>query len=198
MPDRAQADPQAAAQPEPPTFPDVNVISFTKVDLAYGWLGNMSSEYGTIEYDGKRYKTAEHLYQTLRYPADLCLPYKGEGLVNVRELISKQAAPLAAARIARRNDFKDHRCVEPRSSTELDLMMMVLRLKMNQAPGDMIRRKLIKMGLDAVIVEDTTSHPKPDTYWGAYRVDENTWKGFSHLGQLWMALKAEVIAAQAG
>jgi hypothetical protein len=27
------------------------------------------------------------------------------------------------------------------------------------------------------------------------KIDDHTWKGFNHLGRLWMILKAEVIAA---
>ncbi len=52
------------------------------------------------------------------------------------------------------------------------------------------------MGLEAVIVEDTTDRGrKQDTFWGAVKIDDHTWKGFNHLGRLWMILKAEVIAA---
>ena len=182
---------------ETPTFPNKNVVSFTKVDMPYGWLGNMSSEFGSIKYEGETYKTGEHLFQCLRYPKDLELLDSSTGeMINVRDSIRDQNSPIGAKRKSGRTDFREHRYIEKYSSDDLDLMLAVLRIKMEQAREDKIRRKLIYMGLEAVIVEDTTDRGrKQDTFWGAVKIDDNTWKGFNHLGRLWMILKAEVIAA---
>ena len=40
-------------------------ISFTKVSLPFGWLGNMSPF--PILYEGKEWKTTEALFQALRF-----------------------------------------------------------------------------------------------------------------------------------
>lgn len=46
----------------------MNVITFTKVALPYGWLGNMSPH--PIVVAGKTWKTAESLFQALRFAED--------------------------------------------------------------------------------------------------------------------------------
>lgn len=40
-------------------------ISFTRVDLPHGWLGNMASY--PVKYDGKWWPTTEALFQALRF-----------------------------------------------------------------------------------------------------------------------------------
>ena len=41
------------------------IISFSKVALPYGWLGNMAPY--PIIYEGKRWRTIEALFQSLRF-----------------------------------------------------------------------------------------------------------------------------------
>ena len=69
------------------------VISFTKVALPYGWIGNMSQY--PVQYGGVWWKTNEHLFQALRFP---------EGL-PVREEIYRQASPMAAKILAKKQGF---------------------------------------------------------------------------------------------
>ena len=58
------------------------MIAFTKVDLPFGELGNMSPH--RITYEGKRYKTAEALFQALRFEDE-----------EIREELRSLASPMA-------------------------------------------------------------------------------------------------------
>ena len=62
---------------------DPTIIPFTKTGLPNGYLGNMFPS--PIEYDGKVWKTAEALFQALRFDDD-----------EIRELIVARE-PITAA-----------------------------------------------------------------------------------------------------
>lgn len=62
---------------------DPTIISFTKTSLPNGFLGNMFPS--PIEYDGKVWKTAEAIFQALRFDDD-----------EIRELIRAERSPMFA------------------------------------------------------------------------------------------------------
>src|SRR5262249_49560871 len=59
------------------------VIAFTKVDLPYGWLGNMAPF--PVMHDGRGYRTTEALFQALRFDQE-----------PIREAIRGEKSPMAA------------------------------------------------------------------------------------------------------
>ena len=66
------------------------VIEFTKVDLPYGWLGNMYAS--PISYEGKIWLTSEALFQALRFEDE-----------EIRELIRLEKSPMGAKMKAKGN-----------------------------------------------------------------------------------------------
>lgn len=56
------------------------VLSFTKVDLPYGWLGNMAAL--PIPFEGNIWRTSEALFQALRYTD-----------FEIREVIRSEKSP---------------------------------------------------------------------------------------------------------
>ena len=63
------------------------MIAFTKVALPFGDLGNMSPH--RITYQGKRYKTAEALFQSLRFQDE-----------DIQDAIRTSPSPMTAKMIA--------------------------------------------------------------------------------------------------
>jgi predicted NAD-dependent protein-ADP-ribosyltransferase YbiA (DUF1768 family) len=59
------------------------IISFSKVALSYGWLGNMSPY--PIIYEGKEWRTVEALFQSLRFTDE-----------NIIEAIRNEKSPMGA------------------------------------------------------------------------------------------------------
>ena len=68
-------------------------ITFTKNDLPYGWLGNMSAY--PVRYRGKLYRTAEALFQALRF--------RDEAVI---EAIRANSSPFGAKLTAKANREK--------------------------------------------------------------------------------------------
>lgn len=154
------------------------VISFTKVKLPYGWLGNMAPF--PIQFGGKTWRTTEALFQALRF-AD------GD---PVRDLIFAEKSPMAAKMVAKSN--RDKMVVEPMSPADLELMRTVLRLKVDQHPH--LLSELLKTG-DAEIVEDSSNRQNTSgLFWGAAKQADGSWVGENTLGKLWMELR-HVIAS---
>jgi hypothetical protein len=152
------------------------IISFTKVGLPYGWLGNMSPH--PIEYDGKTWRTGEALFQALRFNDQ-----------QIRALIWREKSPMSAKMAAKKH--YDQLSVTPRSEEDLNLMRKVLRLKVEQHPQ--IKADLIATG-DAVILEDSSARRNDSgLFWGAADVD-GRWVGVNTLGVLWMELRDELKA----
>lgn len=154
----------------------MNVIAFTKVNLPYGWLGNMAPY--PVVHDGKEWRTTEALFQALRFaPSD-----------PVRELIRAEKSPMGAKMIAKKH--ADQRVVETLSDADVSLMKMVLRLKLEQHLD--LQFALLDTG-DDLIVEDVTKRPGgTGSFWGAALQDDGTWKGENVLGKLWMELRDEL------
>ena len=92
------------------------MIALTKVVLPFGELGNMSPH--RITYQGKRYKTAEALFQALRFDDE-----------EIVEAIRTSPSPMTAKMIAKK--YRASMVVEPQSPQDLENMRVVLRLKVD-------------------------------------------------------------------
>ena len=155
------------------------MIAFTKVALPYGELGNMSPH--RITYQGTNYKTAEALFQFLRFDDE-----------EIQEDIRTEPNPMKAKWIA-----KGHRgemVVVPQSQRDLENMKLVLRLKLEQNPEV---ARILRATKDEEIVEDCTARPRGSAkFWGAALVN-GQWQGENRLGKLWMEIRNEVRTAVA-
>lgn len=152
------------------------VISFTKVALPYGWLGNMSPH--PVTFRGWEFRTAEALFQSLRFDDD-----------EIREAIWQKASPFAAKLVAK--SHKESMVIEPLGEQDVENMAFVLWLKVRLNPE--LRRLLVASG-DARIIEDSSRRRGGSSlFWGAARIDGN-WQGQNVLGRLWMKLRSEIVA----
>ena len=93
------------------------MITFTKVKLDYGWLGNMSPY--SISYEDKEWRTAESLFQALRFDDD-----------EIREMIRLERSPMGAKMKAKK--YADKMVVEPMSDKDVGNMELIIRLKIEQ------------------------------------------------------------------
>ena len=160
-------------------------VIIRKVDEEYGWLGNMSPH--PVEHDGIWWKTAEALFQALRFPID-AVNDEGE---NIREIIHAQTSPMTAKLKAKARAIRDQRNITPMGVEDLKNMRMVLRLKFkcNRNP---LERDLLATG-DRFIVEDCSNRTGGSgSFWGAKRLADGTWEGTNMLGQLLMELRTEI------
>ncbi len=149
-------------------------IAFTKTKLPFGWLGNMSAF--PIDFEGKEWRTAEALFQALRFEDDA-----------VKESIRVERSPMGAKIVAKKNAGK--MVVVPTSEQDLKNMELVCRLKLEQHPD--LKIELKDTG-DQLIVEDVTSRPNGrNTFWGA-ALKNGEWYGENFLGKLWMKLRSEL------
>ena len=150
----------------------MSYISFTKVDLPYGWLGNMSPY--PVNYDGKTWRTTEALFQALRFNDD-----------SIKEAIRNEKSPmgakLKAKSLMKSNPSKV--CVTPLSEKDLDNMKMCLLLKLDQHPQ--LLKELLKTGEDK-IYEDVTSRGRrgSNLFWGSL-MENGSWVGENNLGKMW-------------
>jgi predicted NAD-dependent protein-ADP-ribosyltransferase YbiA (DUF1768 family) len=153
-------------------------ITFTKVKLPYGWLGNMAPF--PVKYEGKERRTTECLFQALRFDDE-----------TIREELRSNKSPMGCKWSAKRfaKEKPAHRVVEPLSEHDLANMETVLRLKLNQHPE--LKQKLLDTG-DETIIEDATSQKsKSRKFWGAV-LEDGEWVGENMMGKLWMKLREEL------
>ena len=68
----------------------MEVISFTKVSLPYGWLGNMAPY--PVKYNNVRYRTTEALFQSLRFMNH----------PDVQVLIQENKSPMGCKMVAKK------------------------------------------------------------------------------------------------
>lgn len=130
-----------------------NEIAFTKVSLPYGWLGNMSPY--KIIWHGLEYKTAEHLFQCLRFAENN----------DIREVVRTQSSPMYAKQRSR--EHSDEWLTKPGLAVNVDYTNMVLciKLKLKQHPS--LVTKLLETG-NAEIIEDCTARGMKgnNLFWG--------------------------------
>jgi predicted NAD-dependent protein-ADP-ribosyltransferase YbiA (DUF1768 family) len=69
----------------------MNEIAFTKVDLPFGWLGNMANF--PIRYEGVLFKNSEMLFQFLRF----------SDFPDTQKEIFNQKSPMAVKMIAKKH-----------------------------------------------------------------------------------------------
>ena len=147
------------------------VISFTKVDLPYGWLGNMAPY--PIQFNGQTWRTSEALFQALRF----------ENL-EIREVIRDQKSPMSAKMKAK--PFKEQMVIAPCSPQDLDNMRLCIRLKFDQ--HSILKEKLLRTA-DHEIIEDIGSRSGArHLFWGAKRIN-GLWQGENNMGKLLMELR---------
>ena len=150
------------------------IIYFTKVNLPFGWLGNMAPY--PIKYEGVWWKTTEALFQALRFPPEC----------EIREEIRLKPSPMGAKMRAKRH--KTRRMVEPLSKEDLENMRMCLRLKVEAHKK--LQKWLLNTG-DAILIEDTTKRPRKNDPWGM-RLIGDYWVGENLLGTMWMELREQI------
>lgn len=149
-------------------------ITFTKVALPYGWMGNMSPH--PVVHDGLEYRTSEALFHALRLPVD----HPG------REKIREQKSPMAAKMVSK--TLKDDYVVEPWSAEDVTNMIYCVKLKLEQHP-DLMMSLLATAGLP--IYEDVTSRDRGSgSFWGASK-KSGSWVGENILGQILMEIRDE-------
>ena len=153
----------------------MEVISFTKVALPFGWLGNMSPY--PIVYKGQKWRTTEALFQALRFDDE-----------EIIEAIRLEKSPMGAKMKAKK--YKECMVIAPMGDDDVENMRMCVRLKCQQHPS--LREELLKTdGLP--IYEDVTSRPRGSgLFWGAKRLDDGTWEGRNILGKIWMEYRANL------
>jgi predicted NAD-dependent protein-ADP-ribosyltransferase YbiA (DUF1768 family) len=149
------------------------VISFTKVNLPYGWLGNMSPF--KVKYNDKEWLTVEALFQALRFDND-----------EIKELIRKEKSPMGAKMKAKK--FKDRMVVEPMSDKDVENMKMCVRLKTEQNP--IIKEKLIKTKEFELIEDIGSRNGERHLFWGAKKIN-GEWVGNNRMGKIWMEVRNE-------
>lgn len=154
----------------------MSYISFTKVDLPYGWLGNMSPY--PVNYDGKTWRTTEALFQALRFNDD-----------SIKEAIRNEKSPMGAKLKAKSlmKSNPSNVCVTPLSEKDLDNMKMCLLLKLDQHPQ--LLKELLKTG-DSKIYEDVTSRGRrgSNLFWGSL-MENGSWVGENNLGKMWEEIR---------
>lgn len=150
-------------------------IAFTKVKLPYGWLGNMAPY--NVTADGLVYPTSEHAFQAWRLA-------EGD---SVRDLIRCEKSPMSAKMVAKKYAFK--RVIIPMSAEDVQLMVKVVRLKVEQHPE--LKTWLLDTGDDTIIEDCTKRQNDSGLFWGAGKQADGTWTGKNILGRVWMTLRAE-------
>lgn len=155
------------------------VIYFTAVKEPYGWLGNLSPY--PLTYDGKVFRTSEHLFQWMRFPS----------FPEIQEDIRIQKGPMGSKMIARRNrDLLGRGENWDEHQDDFALMRECLRVKVDQHPH--LLDMLLDTG-DIILIENCSNRDKESSrFWGAvYNEQTNLWEGANVLGELWMELRAE-------
>ena len=150
------------------------VVSFSKVDLPYGWMGNMSPY--KIEFEGKIWLTSEALFQAMRFKDE-----------SIRELIRLEKSPMSAKMKAKK--FKDQMVVIPMSMEDVENMKKCVRLKMEQ--HQVLREKLLRTGKFRIIEDIGIRRKERDMFWGAYK-ENDKWIGENTMGKIWMEIREEL------
>ena len=141
----------------------------------YGWLGNMSPF--PLSYEGEGYRTAEALFQCLRVSDE-----------ETRELIRAEKSPMGAKLKAK--EHADKRTTIPLSETDLDLMRLVLRLKIQQYPQ--LEMWLRKTGTTMIVEDCTRRQHGTGLFWGAAHLGGEKWTGVNMLWNLWMVVRMQL------
>lgn len=150
-------------------------IGFITTKETYGWLHCMSAF--PIDWEGKRFPSAEHFFQWLRFSEHPA----------IQEKILEAASPFVSKLVARAHKDKLGRVGRwDESQADIKTMRRVLRLKLDQHPDLAVK---LKATGKAVLVEDCSSRDRESArFWGAVKA-HNRWHGDNVLGCLWMELR---------
>lgn len=158
---------------------EIGVIRITEVDKPYGFLHNKSPH--PVEYRGMTFRTAETLFQWMRF----------EGLPDVQKKIKEAVSPAVVETIVRSQSKLLGR--GRKSPDDSQLMKRVLYLKFTQHP-DLAKKLLEIEPLNTpIILESAKSTIKSKNFWGAYRKKDEygtQWIGENKLGILLMELNS--------
>lgn len=151
------------------------VVSFTKVALEYGWLGNMFRS--PISEGGEIWLTSEALFQSKRFDDPM-----------IKELIRNEKSPMRAKMKAKKN--QDQMIIVPRSEEDVELMRKVVKMKFDQNP--VLKSKLKE--LEGRVIVENIGNRKGDRhlFWGAKLVNEE-WIGENWMGTILMDLRDEYL-----
>jgi predicted NAD-dependent protein-ADP-ribosyltransferase YbiA (DUF1768 family) len=155
-------------------------VTFTKVSLLNGWLGNMASF--PVRYRGREWRTSEALFQAMRFVDE-----------NIRDEIHAQKSPMAAKFIAKK--YADRMVVDPGSGEDLRNMELCLRLKIEQNPS--LAELLLATGKELIIEDVTARQGGRNLFWGMANRD-GVWIGENCLGKIWMKIREELRDERAG
>ncbi len=150
------------------------VIEFTKVDLPYGWLGNMYAS--PIQFEGKEWLTTEALFQALRYDSE-----------EIREAIRKEKSPMGAKMKAK--SFKSQMRVVPMGEEDVDNMKKVVRMKFKQ--HTILKSKLIITGEHILVENIGNRNGERHLFWGMKKVN-GEWIGNNMMGKILMEIRDEM------
>jgi ribA/ribD-fused uncharacterized protein len=153
------------------------MIEFSKVNLPYGWLGNMYAS--PIHYKGKIWKTSEALFQALRFDDE-----------DIRELIRNEKSPMGAKMKAKSKELRKRRIIDPLSEKDIENMRMVVRLKFDQNP---VLKSRLKISGEEVIVKNIgIRNGENHFFWGMKNIN-GEWIGNNMMGKILMDLRKELI-----
>lgn len=148
----------------------MNPITFTKVSLPFGWLGNMSPH--QVTWDGREWRTTEALFQARRFAPD----------DPIVEVIRAQSSPMGAK--MKSKTAASRRVVVPLSAEDVALMREVVSLKLAQHPELALQLALTK---GRELIEDCSKRARGSgLFWGAALQPDGTWRGSNVLGKIWM------------
>lgn len=161
------------------------MIIIRRVKEPWGWMGNMSPF--PIEAEGRVWRSAEALFQALRFPAGS----------PVRDAIAEECSPLAVKFIAKRHAAE--MVVAPRSDADVAAMRRVIALKVAQhAVALAVDLRILCARSAEGIVEDVGRRRGPSAdFWGARCNADGAWVGGNQLGRLWMEARAGMQARSA-
>jgi ribA/ribD-fused uncharacterized protein len=153
------------------------IISFTKVDLPYGWLGNMAPY--RITHEEKLWLTAEALFQSMRF-ADPA----------IQEMIRQERSPMGAKMKAKAH--REQYNITPMSDQDIQNMRICLDLKFRQ--NEELKKALIKTAPHIIIEDIGNRNGERHKFWGAKRTSNEEWEGKNMMGHLLMELRSKLIA----
>lgn len=155
----------------------MNIISFKNKDSEYGWMGNMvgywDSSVLSIEYNGRRWYTSEHLFQCLRFTDS-----------DIIDSISSITNAYYAKRAVK--PYVDSFVILPYSKEDVMNMFLVIKLKLQQHKG--LLSMFLAIDRNTYIIEDVSSRMGGSgLFWGSANV-HGMWIGENILGKLFTFL----------
>jgi ribA/ribD-fused uncharacterized protein len=152
------------------------LIAFRKTNEAFGGLSNMAPGF-TLNINGIIIKSAEHLYQAMRFPLN----------PEIQAEILEEPSPMTAKMISRKYSDK---CTRPDwEQVRFTVMRWVLQIKLSQN-WDSFSSLLLSTDGKA-IVEGTNK----DKVWGAVKKGD-IYEGVNALGRLLMQVREEYVKTQ--